>query len=218
MRIQYRLFSAFMLSLVTVPLIALAEPKEVNVAYLRAAITTLSDRESVLVVATFLPDPGLVEPQRRWGRQGGVAQFSIRDIKTGAVFTSMYCMQNSSAFKDLIAIAKPTAFRFRGYKGDGERNEAAIYVTSVESYTEAAISESSKAGVVPSDARYRVTIIDNATSNRTVLADVAIGRSYNAGGVTLRVEPERNEEIGVIGPETEIERGVLRKGANAGGY
>ena len=68
------------------------------------------------------------------------------------------------------------------------------------------------------EARYRVTLIDNATSNRTVLANVTLGRAYNVGGVTVRIDPERNEAIGVIGSETERKGDSLPKGANSGEY
>ena len=190
MRAQYRLIPALLLSLVAVPLLASAEQKEVNVAYLRAAINTISDREAVVLVATYLPDPGLVEAQGRNERRKGFARFSVKDLKTGTVFTSMYCAQDSAAFKDLIAVTKPTAFRFSCTKDYGESNEPGIFVKSVESYTETATGEGAPAAAAPSEARYRVTLVDNVTSNRTVLADVALGQSYSAGGVTVRIEPE----------------------------
>ena len=191
-----------MLSLVTLPLIASAEQNDVNVAYLRAALSTIPDRGPVILLASYLPDPGLVEPQGRSTRRRGFVRFSVKDLKTGTVFGSMYCAQDSAAFKKLIAVTKPTAFRFRGYKDYGEANESGIFVDSVEPYAETSSSgESSPTDAARAETRYRVTIVDNATSNRTVLSDVAMGRSYNAGGVTVRIEPVRNERIGVIGPD-----------------
>jgi len=218
MRAQCRLLPVLVLSLVALPLIASAQHKQVTVAYLRAALSTIPDHGAVVLLATYLPDPGLVEPQGRGARGGGFCRFSVKDPKTGTVFGAMYCAQDSAAFKGLIAVAKPTAFYFRGTKDYGEANAPGIFVESIEPSSEPSGEQISVAPQPPSEARFRVTITDNVTSNRTVLADVAMERSYSVGAVTLSIEREPTGEVGGIGPEAEREGGSLPKGSHSGGY
>lgn len=218
MRAQCRLLPAIILSLIAAPLIASAQHKDVSVAYLRAALSTIPDRGSVVLRATYLPDPGLIEPQGRGARGGGFCRFSVKDPKTGTVFGSMYCAQDSAAFKGLIAVTKPTAFYFRGYKDYGEANAPGIFVESVEPSTEPSSEPTDVAPQASPEVRFRVTITDNVTSNRTILADVAMERAYSVGAVTLSIEREPPSRIGGIGLETERERGSLPKGPDSGGY
>ena len=131
MRAQCRWRRAFLLCFVAVTSMASAEQKDVTVAYLRAALTTIPDHGSVILIATYLPDPGLVEPQGRRVYRQWFIRFSVKDLKTGTVFGSMYCAQGSAVFKSLIAGTKPTAFRFYGSKEYGESNEAGGFVNSV---------------------------------------------------------------------------------------
>jgi hypothetical protein len=202
MRSQSRWIPVPLLVLMVSPLLALAQQKEVSVAYLRAAMSSLSDRASIVVYATYLPDPGLVEAYGRYLRGKGYSRFSIKDPQTGAEFASMYCAHDSKAFKDLISVTTPTTFRFYGYKDNVETTQSGIFVESVEPYKEVPPEERPSTAPATAASRFRVTVTDNATSNRTVLADVKLGQSYNAAGVTLRIDSEGSVggTIGIIGP------------------
>jgi len=181
---------------------AIAQEKEYSVSFLRAAAGSLGDRAPVVVVGAYLANPGLLEAQGFYLRGKGFSRFSAKDTQTGAVFTSMYCDQNSKAFSDLVG-SKTKNYRFYGYKDRGEENESGFFVTRVE-----AIREAEKPAAAPTTAKsFRVTITDNATSNRTVVANVSPGQSYAVGGVTFKVEIEPSASGAAVhgepGPETE---------------
>jgi hypothetical protein len=172
--------------------VASAQTKEISVSYLRAAIGSLDDRSSVQLNAVFMADPGLVDSTGNYLRGKGYSRFSVKDPRSGVVFTSMYCRQDSQAFKELINSSTKT-YRLSGYKEYGEQKEPAIIVTGV-------VPSAEKGGAVsggPGARTFRVILVENASSNRTELANVALGQAYNVAGFTLQIEEESSPAAGV---------------------
>lgn len=217
MRARSRLIPITIVSLMVLSSVSFAQRQELSVAYLRAAINSLPDRQPVMIYATFLPDPGLVQAANRYIRGGsGYSRFSIKDPQSGAEFSLMYCSHDSRAFKDLITVNEPKTFRFYGYKDDVEMFLTGIFVETVEPYEEPIVEKKTASSSASRTGHIRITITDNVTSNRTVLADVTTGRSYVVGGVSISVEPEpapTTEGSGVIGSEP-----ARATGANSGEY
>ena len=181
---RFRRVFGFLIMGVVFPVVVLGQTKEISVAYLRAAVGTISDRSSVQLNAVFLPDPGLVEATGNYLRGKGYSRFSVKDPQSGVVYTSMYCRQDSQAFRELINPGAKT-YRMSGYKDSGEQNEPSIFITGVLALPE-------KGGKVGDEKgrTFRVIIRDNASSNRTELANVVMGQAYSVAGITLQIEAE----------------------------
>lgn len=180
--------SVVVLGVVLAGLAASAQTKDVTVPYLRAAAGSLSDRATVTFEAVYVAGNGMVEASGWTLRGKGISRFSVRDPHSPAVFTGMYCAQDSKAFKQLVAIDGTKVVRFSGYKGDGEGREAGIYVTAIEILATPVkkIEDSGdKAGKT-----FRVTVKDKDSGTKTVLANVSLGKTYTVEGLTLTVEAE----------------------------
>lgn len=167
------------------------QSKETSVAFLRAAIGSLGDRAQVQLEALFTPDQGLVETTGTYLRGKGFSRLTITDPRSGVSFSSVYCSQDSQAFRDLLA-SGPQIYRFSGYKDYGEQHEPALFVTAIEPVAE----KPARMADDRSGRKLRVTIIDNASSNRTEVANVLMGRSYQVGGITFIVEDEPTQRVG----------------------
>jgi len=185
MSVQRRVCWIAVCAAMAIRLSANAQETGISVAYLRATVSALRDNESVTVKGIFMSNPGLEQPTGWNLRRQPICRFAVKDTQTGVVFSSMYCRLDSSAFTDLIAATTPRAFFFKGHRDDGENNEPAIFVTAVQPCTEKIVVSE---GTAPTS--FRVTITDNATRNRTVLANVALGQAYSVGGMTVVVEQD----------------------------
>lgn len=172
--------------------VAMAQTRDVSVSFLRAAVGSLQDRATVTLEAVYLPDPGLVESKGRNLKGKGFSRFSVRDTRATGVFTSLYCSQDSKAFKELVPLEMAKTVRLSGYKEYGENGEPAIFVTGVE-----VLADPVKPVAVAqekSNRTYRVTIKDTASGNKTVLANVSPGKSYKVEGIVLEIELEPGDE------------------------
>lgn len=181
---RFQRLIGFLIMGVVFPVVVLGQTKEISVAYLRAAVGAIGDRSSVQLNAVFLPDPGLVEATGNYLRGKGYSRFSVKDPQSGVVFTSMYCRQDSPAFRELINPGSKV-YRMSGYKDSGEQNEPSIFITGVVALPE-------KGGRVGDEKSrtFRVIIRDNASSNRTELANVVLGQAYSVAGMTIQLEAE----------------------------
>jgi len=176
------------LGVVLAGIAAPAQTKDVTVTYLRAAAGSLSDRATVTFDAVYVPGSGMVEASGWTMRGKGVSRFSVRDPLSPAVFTGMYCAQDSKAFKQLVSIESAKVVHFYGYKGDGEGREAGIYVTSVE-ILESPVKKVQETGDKPGQT-FRVTVKDKESGTKTVLANVILGKTYTVEGLTVTVDAE----------------------------
>jgi hypothetical protein len=190
MRYGCRLSLGLLVMGLMIPGVVSAQTKDISVAYLRAAIGSLDDRSSVQLNAGFLPDPGLVEATEKNMRGKGYSRFTVKDPRSGVVFSSMYCRQDSQAFKELISGGAKT-YRLSGYKDYGEMNEPAIIVTGVGPYTE----KPGAGGEAKGAKTLRVIIRDNVSSNRTELANAVLGQAYSVGGITIQIEEESSPAL-----------------------
>ena len=181
-------FGVVVLGIVLAGCAASAQIKDVTVPFLRAAASTLADRATVTFDAVYVPGSGMVEASGWTLRGKGISHFSVRDPQSSAVFTGMYCTQDSKAFKQLVAIEESKVVRITGYKGDGEGREAGIYATNVE-ILESPVKKVEEAGDKLGKT-FRVTVKDKETGTTTVLANVSLGKTYTVGGLTLMVEAE----------------------------
>jgi hypothetical protein len=181
---RFRRSLGFLALGVILPGLVSAQTKDISVAYLRAAVGTIGDRSAVQLNAAFQPDPGLVEATGNYLRGKGYCRFSVKDPQSGVGFTSMYCRQDSPAFKELINPGAKT-YRMSGYKDYGEQNEPSVFVTGVVALPE----KGGKAGE-DKGRTFRVIIRDNGSSNRTELANVVLGQTYSVAGITLQIEAE----------------------------
>jgi hypothetical protein len=185
MRYGGRRLVGFLVLGVVFPVMVSAQTKEISVAYLRAAAGAIGDRSSVQLTAVFVRDPGLVEATGNYLRGKGFCRFSVKDPGSGVVFSSMYCRQDSQAFKELINAGAKT-YRMSGYKDYGEQNEPAIIVTGVEAFAE----KGGKVSDEKSTRTFRVIIRSNSSSNRTELANAVLGQVYSVAGITFQIEEE----------------------------
>jgi len=170
-----------------------AQRDDITVRYLRAAISSLQKNTQVSITAEFMATPGLRDVNDVFLRSKGVSRFSIRDPGNGDVFDNMYCRHDSPAFKDLLAANGRRIYRFSGYRDRGESNSDGVFVTRVEFIRE--IKEDEAAAPAPGETaatppRLRVTLIDNTTSNRSVLFNVQPGQSYKLNGYTVQVDAD----------------------------
>ena len=175
--------------LLTFPLGGSAQIKDVTVTLLRAASGSLPDRATVSFDAVYNSDQGLTEAQG-WNMRGqGISRFSLKDPQSTVIFPNFYCYQDSKAFKELIKLNGTKLIHVTGYKGDGERNETAIYITSLEVLQTPVpvITEDQNSATNT----FRVIIKDNVSGSRTILANVIPGKPYTVDTLTLTVEPEK---------------------------
>lgn len=179
----------------TLPGVARAQSKDLTVAYLRAAVGSLSDRSPVQFEGIFVPDPGLVETTGMHMRGKGYSRFSVKDLRSGTVFTSAYCRQDSQAFRDLLAAGGPKAFRFTGTKDYGELNEPAVHISTVEAIDE----KPAKAAQEQKTARAFRVVIKDAANSRTELANVVLGQAYRVAGLTIVIEEEPSPAVDGVG-------------------
>jgi hypothetical protein len=172
--------------------IGVAQKKVLTAAYLRASMGAITDRTSVAIRAEYLVDPGMVEAIGRGLRNKGYSRFSIRDPKTGAVFNSMYCKQESDVFWQLLKSESNTLLMFRGEKSRGEDREDAIIVDRLDRILLAPKEIADRvAGVKPVEPTLlRVTLTDEETGIRTVLPGVERGKPVSIDGITITIEDQ----------------------------
>jgi hypothetical protein len=168
--------------------------REVSVGYLRAALGSIRDRERVAFEADYLGEQGLREARGAYLRNKGFSRFTIRDAASGAVFDSIYCEHGSSVFKQLLQARSTKRFRFEATKGTGEDRKDAIFVTSAVEVRQAAADTPPPPDPQPLPRSLKVTLTDHATSNRTVLVNIELGKTYNLMGASLRIEAEQAPE------------------------
>lgn len=177
---------------------ALAQaPQTVTVKFLRAAVGSLSEGERITVRAEFSADEGLTEATRIYLRNKGYSRFNVKDPDSDVAFDSMYCHRDSAAFSALIKAEKKGIYDFIGYRGRGQNKEDAFIVESVRF-----VSDVKSGDEQARPTSYRLTLVDGATSNRTVLVNVELGKPYNMMGAVLILEeePPLKKGIQVVGP------------------
>ena len=178
---------------------AKAEGRQVTVAFLRAAASSLSDRATVSFDAIYDVQRGMVEP-KSWNMRGrGLSRFSLKDPQSQVVFENVYCAQDSKAFKELVNLESNKMIHVSGYKDSGENSQASIYVTSIEVTSDpVASAPEAKAAFTGS---FRVILKDSVSGTKTVLANVVPGRAYAVDNlvVTLEAEKELPSESGEPG-------------------
>lgn len=163
---------------------------EVTVKYLRAAIGSIPDRSRVNFVGDFSVAAGLKEARGTSMRGKGYSRFAVKDPEAPeVVFNSVYCQQDSKAFKALINATGDGRFHFYGNKEQGEDREEAIIVTDAKLVTDEA-GETAESPAPAGPASYRIVMVDHVSSNKTVLANIELGKAYNVMGTTLTLEPE----------------------------
>lgn len=183
-----------------------AQVKEVSIPYLKAAIGSIDNRGRVKVKGTYDGALGLSEAGGRYLRNKGYSRFSVNDMEGRTSFESFYCHRDSKAFDSLIDVAGSSPFILYGYKERGEDGRDAIFVTNVTRIPEpekpGEDETGAEEGAVGEETRktYRITMMDAASSNRTVLVNVELGKPYNLLGTVLVVEEEEVQLQGVIQP------------------
>lgn len=174
-----------------------AMARDVTVKFLRAAVASLNERENVTVEGVYTASDGLNEPRDPYLREKGFSRFAIKDPESGVTFDSMYADHDSSAFRELLKVKEKQTFIFSGYKArGGSLDNDVVYVTSVKAVPN---REEEKGSAPPPSppSTYRVTIFDSRTTNRTVIANVQLGRTYTVSGIQLTVEEEPRDNTGV---------------------
>jgi hypothetical protein len=173
------------------PVSAVAQDKDISVSYLRAAVSSLADGTRVRLPGDYSAAEGLHDATGVYLRNKGYSRFTIRD---GDIeFRNVYCPYDSKAFAELLKVKGTRRFIFSGYKQRGERHEDAIFVTDVEEVPE---REQPK-DVVQIGKVYRLTMIDNTSSNRTVLGNIELGKPVRFLGTTLVLDEEAQDSGGV---------------------
>ena len=171
---------------------AWAQKKVLTAAYLKASISAIDDRSTVSILGEYRVDPGMAEAKGRGLRNKGFSRFSIRDPRTGAIFTSMYCKQESDVFWKLLRTRDNTRFTFRGEKGRGENREGAIFVDRLENVLlPPKVVAERVAGTEPvKNSQFRVIITNAETGVRTVLTRVDRGVPVRVDSLTILIEDE----------------------------
>ena len=189
MRTQYRVLPILVVLAAVFNGRALGQGEEVSVKFLRAAVSSIAYDEKIVVTGEYSEADGLLEATGRFLRGKGYSQFSIKDPDSGVTFDAAYCHRDTKAFRDLMKVSGSKRFKFYGSKARGERDEEAIFVTSVtevEEPVEGVGSGRSRAG----SGTYRITMVDKVTSNKTVLVNIQVGKPYSLFGSTLILEEE----------------------------
>jgi len=166
--------------------------RAVSVNYLRAALGALADRERISLEAVYVGSQGMDQATETPLRGKGYSRLTLRDPDSGATFDDVYCEHDSRVFNTLLSVQADTLFRFEAYKDDGERRRDAIFLTSATRVRTPPAETASPARAAPRT--FRVTMIDHATSNRTVLVNIELGKPYNLMGATLLIEAEDGNE------------------------
>ena len=187
------MFPVFVMSIICMGAINVsAIQKTVTVQYLNAALGTIEMRDRVSVTAVYVGSEGMEEAVKGTLRNKGLSRFYIKDQVSGAVFSFMYCDINSSAFKTLINInTDDKAFVFECVKSQGEGRRGALIVKSIRAVRKGATQSVAVSGPAASGTaanKYRIIMIDQATSNRTVTADITLGEKYDIMGHTIIIE------------------------------
>lgn len=154
--------------------------------YLNAALGSIAARAKVSVRAEYSSADGMREATESYLRNKGYSRIVLRDPVSGASFDKAYCAHDSKAFEDLIGVHGKKVFIFECERGTGENRRPALFIESL-----LAVRQQPEA-IPPTvqAATFRVTLTDAATSNRTVLANVELGREYSVAGVKLKIESE----------------------------
>ncbi len=178
--------------------------QDVSVKYLIAALGTLKIRDRISVTALYVGSEGMEEAVRGPFRNKGLTRFSIKDTTSSSVFDLMYCEVGSSVFKALININDNTkAFVFEGVKMQGENNRGSIIVKSVRIVRNVpkpvSVNGPAATGSTTPD-KFRIIMINQATSNRTVTADVVLDEKYNIQGNTVIIQNmnDKSSDVGVV--------------------
>jgi hypothetical protein len=166
-----------------------AQVQNTTVPYLRAAIGSLSIGERVTFSATYDGKTGLHEADGRYLKNKGYSRFAVTDAESGAAFKSVYCLQNSKVFAELMAVNGSAAFVFSGYKDRGESKEDAVIVTQIVPIGDNTQRDARAAADAP--ASFRVTLTDLSTSNSTVLVNIATGQTYRVLNTEIRIDQDR---------------------------
>ena len=186
------MFFCFLVSMVFMGAVGvLAVRQAITVKYLVAALGTIPIRDRISVTAAYVGSEGMEEAMRGPLRNKGLTRFYIKDTVSGAVFDLMYCEVESAVFKTLINISDDNqTFVFEGVKMQGVDNRGAIIVKSVRVARNVAkpvaVSGPAAGSVTPD--KYRIIVINQATSNRTVTADVELGEKYDIQGNTIIIQ------------------------------
>lgn len=167
------------------------QTKEVTVPYLRGAAGALADRATVTLEAVYKSEPGLVEATGRNLKGKGYSRFTLRDPQSQGTFTSLYCLQDSRVFKELVGIEGTKMVRISGFKDYGEDKEAAIFVTGVE-VLDVPVKLVNADGA-SSGGTFRIIIKDTTSGNRTVVANVVTGKVYKVDNLSVSIEAETPE-------------------------
>ncbi len=167
--------------------------EKVTVKYLIAALGTLQVRDEVTVEGIYAGNLGMEEALRGPLRNKGLTRFAIRDPESGALFDLIYCEVGSAVFNTLIKINDEKPFVFEGRRIQGETRQGSILCTSVRTIrrplTSMAVSTPAAGGAMAErPQRFRVIMIDGATSNRTVTADVKLNQRYEIMGNTVIIQ------------------------------
>ncbi len=178
--------------------------QDVSVKYLVAALGTLKIRDRISVTALYVGSDGMEEAVRGPLRNKGLTRFYIKDPASSAVFDLMYCEVGSAVFKTLIDINDDTkAFVFKGVKMQGENNRGSIIVKSVRIARNVpkpvSVNGPAATGSTVPD-KFRIIMINQATSNRTVTADVVLGEKYDIQGNTVIIQNmnDKSSNVGVM--------------------
>ncbi len=185
--------------------VAHAQSKEVTVSYLQAAVSSLPEQAEVTLTAVFPGVSNLRDCHGHYLRNDGYSRFSVKDPQSKTTFDSMYVLQTSKVFPVLLNASGARRIRFHGYREYGEDRDDAIFVTSAEDLGPAAPAAAATPGTAvvsavtgvevlggpgPAPRTYRVTLVDGATSNRTVIINIQTNRPYTVNGTTVLVEQE----------------------------
>lgn len=167
-----------------------AQARNVSVGYLRAALGSIQDRASISIEGRYSGKQGLKDARGSYLRSKGYSQFTIADAETGLTFDLAYCKHDSTAFNELLSVKGSKLYVFQGHKGSGEGRADAFFVTSVTPVRDSGPAEVEQEDRVK---HFMVTIIDNATSNRTVMMNVELGKEFKMVGSTLIIEEEKED-------------------------
>jgi hypothetical protein len=167
--------------------------EKVTVKYLIAALGTLQVRDEVTVEGIYAGNLGMEEALRGPLRNKGLTRFAIRDPESGALFDLIYCEVGSAVFNTLIKINDEKPFVFEGRRIQGETRQGSILCTSVRTIrrplTSVAVRTPAAGGAIAErPQRFRVIMVDGATSNRTVTADVKLNQRYEIMGNTVIIQ------------------------------
>ena len=186
---KHRIWKFMLAAALTAGVQASAQGQNHSVQYLVAALGSIPNRAAISVQGAYSTQQGMVEARGSYLRNKGYSRLVITDPETGVQFSNAYCAHDSSVFNELLNVTGTRTFVFHGYKGRGEGREDAFFVTSLTAVAEAKPAPASDEA---DNARtFRVTIVDNETSVRTVLDGVELGKPFNLPGSILVIERDQ---------------------------